>query len=78
MLEKLKNKGVDINTLDNSSKNKEKQIEDFINELSNDVKRKLEVCIYKVYAYGLKKHYYTFFMLHTDMYSYEICLKLNI
>lgn len=48
MLEKLKNKGVDINTLDNRSKNKEKQIEDFINELSNDVKRKLEVCIYKM------------------------------
>ncbi|CAH2092903.1 unnamed protein product [Euphydryas editha] len=43
MLEKLKNKGVDINTLDSSNKNKEKEIEDFLNELPNEVKRKLEI-----------------------------------
>ncbi|XP_046969534.1 arginyl-tRNA--protein transferase 1 isoform X1 [Vanessa cardui] len=43
MLEKLKNKGVDINSLDTTNKNKEKQIEDFINELPNEVTRKFEI-----------------------------------
>ncbi|KAI8439395.1 hypothetical protein MSG28_013198 [Choristoneura fumiferana] len=42
-LEKLKEKGIDITTLNNTNKNKEKQVEDFINELPNDVKLKLEV-----------------------------------
>lgn len=42
-LEKLKEKGIDITTLSNTSKNKEKQVEDFINELPDDVKHKLEV-----------------------------------
>ncbi|XP_053610397.1 arginyl-tRNA--protein transferase 1 isoform X2 [Plodia interpunctella] len=40
-LEKLKEKGIDVTTL--SSKNKEKQLEDFINELPDDFKQKLEV-----------------------------------
>ncbi|KAM3965873.1 arginyltransferase 1 [Aphomia sociella] len=42
-LEKLKENGIDITTLSNTNKNKEKQIEDFINELPDDVKQKLEI-----------------------------------
>ncbi|CAG9111731.1 unnamed protein product [Plutella xylostella] len=44
-LEKLKEKGIDISTLQNTnnSKNKEKQIEDFINDLPEDLKNKVEV-----------------------------------
>lgn len=42
-LEKLKEKGIDITTISNINKNKEKQVEDFINELPDDVKHKLEV-----------------------------------
>lgn len=41
-LEKLREKGIDVATL-NTCKNKEKQVEDFINELPDDVKHKLEV-----------------------------------
>lgn len=48
-LEKLKEKGIDITTVNNISKNKEKQIEDFINELPDDVKQKLEVLCYYHY-----------------------------
>ncbi|XP_013199429.2 arginyl-tRNA--protein transferase 1 [Amyelois transitella] len=40
-LEKLKDRGIDVTTL--SNKNKEKQIEDFINELPEDVRQKLEI-----------------------------------
>ncbi|XP_045775221.1 arginyl-tRNA--protein transferase 1 isoform X1 [Maniola jurtina] len=43
MLEKLKKKGIDVSTVANSNKNNEKQIEDFINELPSEVKRKLEI-----------------------------------
>lgn len=42
-LEKLKEKGIDVSNLPKISKNKEKQVEDFINELPDEVKRKLEV-----------------------------------
>ncbi|KPJ13854.1 Arginyl-tRNA--protein transferase 1 [Papilio machaon] len=42
-LQKLKDKGVDITTLSDTNKNKEKQIEDFINELPENVKHKLEI-----------------------------------
>ncbi|XP_061718518.1 arginyl-tRNA--protein transferase 1 [Cydia pomonella] len=42
-MEKLKEKGIDINSLSNINKNKEKEVEDFINELPNDVKHKLEI-----------------------------------
>ncbi|CAK1586917.1 unnamed protein product [Parnassius mnemosyne] len=42
-LEKLKDKGIDITMLTNTSKNKEKQLEDLINELPDNVKHKLEV-----------------------------------
>lgn len=44
-LEKLKEKGIDINTLPNNNKNKEKQLEDFINDLPDEFKQKLEVVI---------------------------------
>ncbi|KAI8433118.1 hypothetical protein MSG28_013968 [Choristoneura fumiferana] len=62
-LEKLKEKGIDITTLNNTNKNKEKQVEDFINELPNDVKLKLEVklvrnrsCIARMAGKPKKKH----------------------
>ncbi|XP_052756992.1 arginyl-tRNA--protein transferase 1 [Galleria mellonella] len=42
-LEKLKEKGIDVSIVMNSNKNKEKQIEDFINDLPDDVKQKLEI-----------------------------------
>ncbi|XP_039756399.1 arginyl-tRNA--protein transferase 1 isoform X1 [Pararge aegeria] len=42
-LEKLKKKGIDVSNIDNSNKNKEKQLEDFINELQSNVKRNLEI-----------------------------------
>ncbi|XP_063537097.1 arginyl-tRNA--protein transferase 1 isoform X1 [Cydia strobilella] len=42
-MEKLKEKGIDINSLSNTNKNKEKEVEDFINELPDDVKHKLEI-----------------------------------
>lgn len=42
-LEKLKEKGVDINTLSNVNKNKEKQLEDFLNELPKEYQQRLEV-----------------------------------
>lgn len=42
MLEKLKKKGVDITSV-NKTNNKERQIEEFINDLPSEVKRKLEV-----------------------------------
>ncbi|XP_068617683.1 arginyl-tRNA--protein transferase 1 [Battus philenor] len=42
-LEKLKEKGVDVSTIINPDKNKEKQIEDLINELPENVKHKLEI-----------------------------------
>lgn len=45
MLEKLKKKGIDITSIENSNKSKEKRIEDFINELPTEAKRKLEVLI---------------------------------
>ncbi|KAG6443353.1 hypothetical protein O3G_MSEX002745 [Manduca sexta] len=42
-LEKLKEKGIDVSSLNTTSKNNEKQIEEFINELPDDVKKKLEI-----------------------------------
>lgn len=42
-LEKLKEKGVDLNGLTNTTKNKEKVIEDIIKDLPENVKHKLEV-----------------------------------
>ncbi|XP_059052630.1 arginyl-tRNA--protein transferase 1 [Achroia grisella] len=42
-LEKLKEKGIDITTVKNTNKNKEKQIEDFINDLPDDIIQKLEI-----------------------------------
>lgn len=44
-LEKLKEKGVDLNALTNITKNKEKVIEDIIKDLPENVKHKLEVII---------------------------------
>lgn len=43
-LEKLKDKGIDVTSLPNNNKNIEKQLEDFINELPDEFKQKLEVC----------------------------------
>ncbi|KAL4709062.1 hypothetical protein ACJJTC_005923 [Scirpophaga incertulas] len=42
-LEKLKEKGIDISNLVSICRNKEKQVEDFINELSDELKQKLEI-----------------------------------
>ncbi|CAH2984087.1 unnamed protein product [Chilo suppressalis] len=42
-LQKLKEKGVDVTNLTNQSKNKEKQLEEFINDLPKDVRHKLEI-----------------------------------
>ncbi|XP_023937280.1 arginyl-tRNA--protein transferase 1 [Bicyclus anynana] len=42
MLEKLKKKGIDVSNI-GSNKNREKQIEDFINELPSEAKRNLEI-----------------------------------
>ncbi|CAB3253309.1 unnamed protein product [Arctia plantaginis] len=42
-LEKLREKGIDVLPVNNACKNREKQIEDFINELPDDVKHKLEI-----------------------------------
>lgn len=42
-LEKLKQMGIDTTTISNSSKTKEKQLEDFINELPDDPKQKLQI-----------------------------------
>ncbi|XP_026321324.1 arginyl-tRNA--protein transferase 1 [Hyposmocoma kahamanoa] len=41
--EKLKEKGVDITTLSNTNKNKEKQLEDFLNELPKEYQQRLEI-----------------------------------
>lgn len=43
-LEKLKLKGIDIDTLP-TKQIPEKQIEDFLNELPDEFKNKLQVCI---------------------------------
>lgn len=45
-LEKLKEKGVDVGTLSSTEKNKEKQMEDFINELPKEYQKRLEVHTY--------------------------------
>lgn len=42
-LEKLREKGVDVNSMNSACKSKEKQIEDFVNELPDDVKHKLQI-----------------------------------
>ncbi|XP_041982131.1 arginyl-tRNA--protein transferase 1 [Aricia agestis] len=42
-LEKLKLKGIDVSTIEDRSKDKEKQVEDFINEVPEDIMKKLEV-----------------------------------
>lgn len=42
-LEKQREKGIDVLPVNNTCKNKEKQVEDFINELPDDVKHKLEL-----------------------------------
>lgn len=42
-LQKLKEKGVNVTNLSNTCKNKQKQVEEFINELPDDVKHKLEI-----------------------------------
>ncbi|KAI5642164.1 arginyl-tRNA--protein transferase 1 [Phthorimaea operculella] len=42
-LEKLKEKGIDISTLNHTNKNKEKQLEDFINELPKEFQQRLEL-----------------------------------
>lgn len=46
-LEKLKEKGVDVDSVSlKSNKNMEKQVEDFINELPEEAKNKLQVHTY--------------------------------
>lgn len=42
-MKKLKEKGIDITSLNTKNKNKEKELEHFINELPDDVKHKLEI-----------------------------------
>lgn len=42
-LEKLKEKDVNITTLSNVNKNKEKRLEDFINELPKEFQQRLQV-----------------------------------
>ncbi|XP_049875795.1 arginyl-tRNA--protein transferase 1 [Pectinophora gossypiella] len=42
-LEKLKEKGIDVSSLNNINKNKEKQVEDFINELPKEFQKRLEI-----------------------------------
>ncbi|CAG9788705.1 unnamed protein product [Diatraea saccharalis] len=42
-LQKLKEKGIDVTSVTKHCQNKEKQVEDFINELPKDVKHKLEI-----------------------------------